>query len=182
MPTSTTRRAARRSCSSRSTCQARGTSRFECGFTLVEVLVVVVLVAITVSFAVVKLEPDDRETVRSEAARLAVSIQQAQDEAVMTGSALAWRGDVEGYRYLRRGAGRNWVPLDGDEAFPARRLPLPVRLVDVEVGGLKAAAGALVVLSPSALASPVRIVLEANSERAAVEVGATTRVVPYRGS
>jgi len=35
----------------------------------------------------------------------------------------------------------------------------------------------LVVLSPSALTGPVRIVLEANSERAAIEVGADTRVV-----
>jgi hypothetical protein len=39
----------------------------------------------------------------------------------------------------------------------------------------------LVVLSASALAAPVRIVLEAGSERAAVEVGATTRVVIANG-
>ena len=45
-------------------------ARFARGFTLVEVLVVVLLVAITVSFAVVKLAPDDRETVLGEAARL----------------------------------------------------------------------------------------------------------------
>lgn len=160
------------------------TSRACCtrGFTLVELLVVVLLVAITVSFAVVKLGPADRETVLAEAARLAVSFQQAQDEAVMTGAGLAWRGEPQGYQYLRKGPDRNWIPLVDADVFAPRRLPLPVRLVDVEVGGLKLAPGALVVLSPSALTSPVRIVLEANSERAAVEIGAYARVVPNYGA
>lgn len=162
--------------------KVRDSSHFARGFTLVEVLVVLVLMAIIVSLAVVRFGPDDRETVRSEAARLAVSFQQAQDEAVMTGSAIAWRGEADGYQYLRRGTDRNWIPLNGDEVFPPHRLPASVQLVDVEVGGLKVSPGALVVLSPSALASQVRIVLEANSERAAVEIGATTRVVPYHGS
>ena len=57
-----------------------------------------------------------------------------------------------------------------------------MRLVDVEVGGVKLAAGALVVFSPFALAAPVRIVLEAGRERAAVEIGATTRVVRVDGA
>jgi type II secretion system protein H len=156
-------------------------ARFARGFTLVEVLVVVLLVAITVSFAVVKLAPDDRETVLGEAARLAVSLQQAQDEVILTGAGLAWRGEPKGYRYLRRGPDRSWVPLENDQAFSQREWPLPVRLVDVEVGGLKVSPGALVVLSPAALTSPVRIVLEANSARAAVEVGASARVVQDHG-
>ena len=147
------------------------------GFTLVEVLVVVLLLGITVGFVAVKLGSDDRQALHDEAARLAIGLEQAQDEAVMTGAALAWRGGADGYQYLRRGADGGWTPLDGDDAFPPRRLPLPVRLVDVEVGGVKTAAGALVVLSPYALAAPTRIVLEAGRERAAVEIGATTRVV-----
>jgi hypothetical protein len=148
----------------------------------VEVLVVVLLVAITLSFAVVNLGRDDREAVLDEAARLAISFQQAQDEAVMTGTGLAWSGEPQGYRYLRSGPDRNWVPLENTEAFAPRQLPLPVRLVDVKVGGLKLAPGALVVLSPSVLTSPVRIVLEANSQRAAVEIGASARVVPDHGA
>jgi general secretion pathway protein H len=147
------------------------------GFTLIEILVVVLLLGVTVAFLAVNLGSDQRETLRREASSLANGLEQAQDEAVVTGAALAWRGDAEGYQYFRRGADGSWTPLNGDDAFPPRRFPLPVRLVDVEVAGVKIAAGGLVVLPPSALAAPVRIVLEAGTERAAVEVGATARVV-----
>jgi general secretion pathway protein H len=150
------------------------------GFTLVEVLVVALLVGITVAFVAVNLRGDDRDTLRKEAARLATGLEQAQDEAVMTGVSLAWRGADDAYQYLRRGPDGTWTAVDGD-SFAARRLTQPVRLVDVEIGGAKVAAGGLVVLSPSALAAPVRIVLGAGSERAAVEVGAMTRVVMGNG-
>ena len=152
------------------------------GFTLIEILVVVLLLGITVAFVTVRLGSEDRDTLRSEAARLALGLEQAQDEATLTGATLAWRGGAEGYQYLRRSADGIWTPFDGGDAYPPRRLAPPVRVVDVEVGGVKLAAGALVLLSPSALAAPVRIVLEANSERAAVEVGATTRVVLGNGA
>jgi type II secretion system protein H len=147
----------------------------------VEILVVVLLVGVTVSFIAVNLGPGDREVVGAEAARLAVSLQQAQDEAVMTGATLAWRGGTDGYQYLRRGPDRNWLPIDGEDAFSPYRLALPVRLVDVEVGGEKLGPGGLVIMSPSALASPVRIILEANGERRAVEVGTSARVVTGGG-
>jgi general secretion pathway protein H len=150
------------------------------GFTLVEVLVVVLLIAIAVSFVTVNLGTDDREILRGEAVRLAAGLQQARDEAVVTRSAIAWRGGAGGYEYLRRDAERGWVPLDVNGAFPPRFLEFPVRLAEVEVEGVRVAPGSLVVLSPSVLA-PVRIVLEANGERAIVEVGATARVVTRNG-
>jgi general secretion pathway protein H len=156
---------------------ARHAGRRPRGFTLVEVVVVVLLLGVAVAFVAVKLGSDDREALRDEAARLATGLGQAQDEAVMTGATLAWRWAAEGYEFLRRSADGGWAPLDREDAFPARRVAPPVRLVDVEVGGVKITKGALVVLSPSALTGPVRIVLEANSERAAIEVGADTRVV-----
>lgn len=152
------------------------------GFTLVEILVAALLVGIAVAFVAVNLRSDDRAALREEAARLALGLEQAQDEVVMTGTTLAWRGAHAGYQYLRRGADGSWTALDGDNAYAPRRLAEPVRLLDVEVGGAKIAAGGLVVLSPSAMTAPVRIVLEAGDERAAVEVGAATRVVLGRGT
>jgi general secretion pathway protein H len=152
------------------------------GFTLIEVMVVVVLIAITLSVTFAKFAPDERDVVRGEAVRLATSLQQAQDEAVVTGVAFAWRGEAEGYEFLRRGADRTWVPLDATEVLSPRRLPSPVKVADVEIEGQKVAAGALVVLSPSGRASPVRVVLAANNERVTVELGTSARVVPANGS
>jgi general secretion pathway protein H len=151
-------------------------------FTLIEILVVVVLIAITLSVAFAKFAPDERDVVRAEAARLAASLQQAQDEAVVTGISFAWRGEAESYEFLRRGADRNWVPLDATEVLSPRRLPSPVKVVDVEIDGRRVEAGALIVLSPSGRASPVRVVLAANNERVAVEFGTSAKVVSANGS
>ncbi|HQR52398.1 MAG TPA: GspH/FimT family pseudopilin [Burkholderiales bacterium] len=153
-------------------CRVAPSSR---GFTLIEILVVLLLISVSVSFVAINVRADDRDLLREEAARLAASLEQAQDEAVFTGASLAWRGAAEGYQYLRRTADGSWTPLD-DSLFRPWQLPPAVRLVDVEVAGMKVVAGALVVLSPSALSGPVRVVLAAGSERAAVEVGASTHV------
>jgi general secretion pathway protein H len=156
--------------------------RRRAGFTLVELLVVVLLIAITASLAVVSLRTDERALVREEAARLAGSLRHMQDEAILTGATFAWRGEPLGYEYLRRGPDRSWLPLDADAAALSRRLPDPVRLVDIEVDGAKLEPGALLVLSPAGVLATARLTLEANRDRAAVEVGATTRVVTHGGS
>jgi len=122
------------------------------GFTLVELLVVVLLIAITASLAVVSLRTDERALVRGEAARLAESLRHMQDEAILTGATFAWRGEPLGYEYLRRAPDRTWLPMEGDGAALSRRLPEPVRLVDIEVDGAKLAPGALLLLSPVLLA------------------------------
>jgi type II secretion system protein H len=156
--------------------------RFRRGFTLVEVLVVVVLIAITLSVAFANFAPDERDVVRDEAARLAASLQQAQDEAVITGVTFAWRGAADGYEFLRRDADRNWVPLGPTESLSPRRLPSPLKVLDVEIEGRQVAAGALVVLSPSGRASMLRVVLAGLNERVAVELSSKARVVPANGS
>lgn len=156
--------------------------RRSAGFTLMEILVVVLIVAITASIAVVNLSRSDLDTLRDEAVRLAASYRHAQDEAVMTGAALGWRGDADGYAYFRRTADGEWQLLDREGGIAGRRLEVPVRLVDVDVGGVKVAPGSVVVLSPSSMALPMRISMEANADRATVEIGARTRVLFAHGS
>lgn len=138
------------------------------GFTLVEILVVVVILALTATFVAVKLQPDDRTTLRREALRLATLLQQARDEAIATGAALAWRGNAGGYEFLRRNPDRKWEGIAGDDVFRARRLSEPIRMVDLEIAGRKAAPEDVIVFTPSALNPPYRIVLGLNTHRVRV--------------
>jgi general secretion pathway protein H len=135
------------------------------GFTLIEVLVVVVILALTATFVVVKLQPDDRATLREEALRLSVLLQQARDEAIASGASVAWRGEPGGYGFMRRNSERRWEPIAGDDVFRARRLPEPMRMTDVEIGGRKAQPEDVLVFTPSALNQPYRIVLSLNAYR-----------------
>lgn len=135
------------------------------GFTLIEILVAVVLIAITVTLVMVRIAPDDRETLREETRRLAVLFEQARDEAIATGASIAWQADARGYAFMRRDADRQWRPVADEPVFRRRELVENVRLLDVEIGGRKTRPEELLVFSPSALNPPFRVVLELNALR-----------------
>ena len=149
--------------------------RSSAGFTLIEILVVMVLIAIVVSLATVRFQRDDRQILRDEAQRLASLLTHARDEAITTGVALGWRTDGSGYRFMRRGASREWEDLAADDILRPRTLPSPIQFVGVEVADpgtsarAKKAGGSeanpVVVFLPSAANKPFRVMMELNGAR-----------------
>jgi len=84
------------------------------GFTLLEVLVVVVILAVLVSLVTVRIAPDARQSLREEATRLAAVLGHAHDEALVTGAAFAWQPDANGYRSCgatRTACGAQWTAM-----------------------------------------------------------------------
>lgn len=80
----------------------------ESGFTLVEMLVVLAIIAVMGSIAVLGLGGADRgASAQAEAQRLAASIQVASDEALITDRATAIVLDSGGYAFL------GWDPASG---------------------------------------------------------------------
>jgi general secretion pathway protein H len=162
MATSTTER--------RPACAVRG------GFTLIEVLVVVVIIAVLVSLVAVKLAPDTRQSLREEALRLAALLAHARDEAIVTGAPLAWQRTERGYRFLHRAPDRTWAAVDRDPSLRAREFPPGVGVAAIET----AAGGpaALIVLPPTGLTDPFRITLALGEHRLRVSSdGASAAVV-----
>lgn len=97
------------------------------GFTLLELLVVLVIIGITLSFAVLSLGlRGDQDIVREEGRRLAALIQLAGEEAILQGRQLALQVDTDGYRFLMLDKQR-WQPIEGDELLRERSLPAGVR-------------------------------------------------------
>jgi general secretion pathway protein H len=162
--TSTTERAPRRS--------ARG------GFTLVEVLVVVVIIAVLVSLVAVKLAPDARQSLREEALRLAALLAHAREEALVTGAPLAWQRTERGYRFVQRAPDRTWAPVDRDPSLRPRELPAGVGFAGIETAAAPTGAQALIVLAPTGLSEPFRITLALGPHRVRVSSdGASAAVV-----
>lgn len=91
------------------------------GFTLLEVLVVMVIIGVVISFAVLSLKGNDN-SLDEEARRLQALIALAGQEAVLQSRELAMEFTSEGYDFLAFD-GEQWQPISDDDVFRARHLP-----------------------------------------------------------
>jgi general secretion pathway protein H len=105
------------------------------GFTLIEILVVVVIIGVITAGAMLSLSftGPDRE-LHTEGDRLADLMNYAQEQGELQTRELGLYCTDHSYKFLAFDARRNlWVPIDDDDALRARTLPDAVRLqLDVE--------------------------------------------------
>ncbi len=111
------------------------------GFTILELLVVLVIVGITLSFAVLSLDlRSDKDIVLEESRRLTALMQLASEEAVVQGRELAMQFDGPDYRFLVLDNKNKWQTIEDDELLRERQLPegLQTELVVEGIGKSKA--------------------------------------------
>ncbi len=97
------------------------------GFTLLELLAVIVIIGIIISFASLSIGQNSSRIVQDEAERLHGLIQLAGEEAVLQGRELALEFDHDRYRFLERGKD-DWQPVEEDDLLRERPLPEAVEL------------------------------------------------------
>lgn len=73
----------------------------ERGFTLIELMVVLVIVGIATAALGLSIRTDPARQLRDDAKRLAESFAAAQGEARGDGRSIAWQADAQGYRFVR---------------------------------------------------------------------------------
>ena len=93
------------------------------GFTLVEMLVVLLVMGIFLGMISVKLRPGERDVLRVEAERLAQVLDLAADEARIGARSIAWTGDAYGYRFWRLDGANEWSEIRDSGPLRARDLP-----------------------------------------------------------
>ena len=106
------------------------------GFTLVELLVVMVIIGITLGLATLNAIPSPRQDLQQEAQRLALLLQLARDEAIVRNRLVAFEANGERYRFMVRGE-TGWSPMNQDDLLrerPFRNAPLRL-LLDPPVAG-----------------------------------------------
>jgi general secretion pathway protein H len=100
------------------------------GFTLLELLVVLVIVGITLGFVSLNAMRGESQALQSEGQRIALLLQLARDEAIVRNRPIAFEAESERYRFLIRDANQ-WKPLAQDDLLRERefeRSPVAVSI------------------------------------------------------
>lgn len=109
------------------------------GFTLLEILVVIVIIGIILSFASLSIGRSTDRVAQEESQRLAGLITLAAQEAVLQSREMALQFTPGGYEFVVFDKDQ-WRRISGDDTLRERRLPEGVRL-DINVEGEAVALG-----------------------------------------
>ena len=93
------------------------------GFTLLEMLVVLLIMGLLVGLVSTSTRPDERTVLRVEAERLARLLELAAAESSLTGKSIGWTADGPGYRFWRFREDDGWSEIRDNELLRARTLP-----------------------------------------------------------
>jgi general secretion pathway protein H len=103
------------------------------GFTLIELMVVLVIIGIASAAISLSIKPDPLQLLRKDAERVAQLLQIAQAEARADGRPIAWLSDGKGFRFSRRSdSGKGFDHFDRDPQLRPRPWQSPKLEVRVE--------------------------------------------------
>lgn len=89
------------------------------GFTLLELLIVMVIVGVTIGMVSFNAMPDERQILHNDAQRISLLLQLARDEAIVRNRPIAFEADTDRYRFLMYEE-NIWQTLEQDEFFRER--------------------------------------------------------------
>jgi len=130
------------------------------GFTLIEIIVVIVIVGIILGMMTVNLRPNDSQTLKEEAKRLALLLEMTQEEAITTGQPFGWTFTSAGeYQFWNLDSKGEWKRLQNDEFFHDGSLDSRVHLTKLESGGTELKTDDRLVFPPAGNITPFKMTL-----------------------
>ena len=151
----------------------------EAGFTLAEILVVLIVIGVAAGLAYARFESDPRQTLEREARRFAAALEHAALLAQWKSVTLGVSADNGGYRFWRRARGSSearWTLVSDDDVLQPRTLAAPLVAGAREYAGGPVAADAILPLRPSGRNEPYVIELATPEWRALLSADPLNRV------
>ena len=147
------------------------------GFTLVEMLVVIVVLGIAAALVIARVEPDERDLAAREARRFAGALEYAAQRAQWRNELLGVSAAQREVRYWRRDAANDrWQILDDDDILRARPLPDPLDAMALACAGRALPADTIVPLRPSGRNEPFAFALATPGWRTVIALDPLNRV------
>ena len=153
------------------------------GFTLIEMLVVLMIMGLFVGLVSAITSPDDRGVLQLEAERLAQLLDLAASEARLGGRSIAWSADESGYRFWRADDNARWSEIESGELLRARTLPQGMAVSAFRVENMRPEGAMRLEFSPQGTSLAFTIGMSLGVERYAIEgspIG-EVRVLPDDG-
>lgn len=147
----------------------------QAGFTLLEILVVVAILAIAAGLVVVSIDRDERGVLDREARRFAGALDYAARRAQLRYETLGVSVDDHAWRFWLRADGR-WRALSDDEPLAPRALPEAFTAQALSFGGQPIAPRAIVPLRASGRNEPYAFRLASPTLEAIVSADPMNRV------
>jgi general secretion pathway protein H len=141
------------------------TLRLNRGFTLIEIMVVLLIIGIVLALVSVNLEPDRDSIVRDEANRLALLLQTAQQESILQGKIIAVVVERQGYYFLVMDDQSEFKPLSQDDVLYPRALPQDIVISSVDIEGASDTEKPRLVLLPTGELSVFTVTLSRGATR-----------------
>ena len=114
--------------------QTSGQVNRQAGFTLLEILLVIVMIALTSAMVVPSISNVSQGSVSEESKRLRLIMRLAMEESQLSGVPLRWLATEKGWSFEAYGEDGEWLAFDEPPLTPYR-LPQGVRISQVEQAG-----------------------------------------------
>lgn len=153
------------------------------GFTLIEMLVVLLIMGLLVGLVTTITRPDDRALLRVEAERLAQLLDLAAAESRLTGKSIAWTTDGPDYRFWRFQEDTGWSEILDNDPLRARTLPQGITISGLQVETMRPQGVMRLEFTPYGSTLAFNVEMSLGAERcviAASPVG-DVRVLPGEG-
>lgn len=138
------------------------------GFTLLEVLVVLLIMGLVVGLVSVMVLPDDGARLDVETGRLAQLLALAGEQARISGRPIAWTVQPPGYRFWQRDPGAGWTEMSGAELLRPRELPAGLAITGLRVENTPATGPMRLEFSADGSASAFTIALNLGRAQSAI--------------
>ncbi len=138
------------------------------GFTLIEILIVLVVVGITAALISVNFARDSKADLNESAKRLSLILQAANNEAIVSGKSLAFIGNPSGYGFYHRDKERKWIEPLSDAPFASDQLPSSTSITDLKIDETRVPIATPLIFSSSGFNPPFNIVLASSDIRISV--------------
>jgi len=150
------------------------------GFTLIETLVVIVIVAVLSLMVIGVATPGEATLVDREGRRLAALLELGLAEARASGRGIAWSPERGGYAFWHKTDDGEWVLFPEDSIYRRRSFEGKTELRNVLLDGRGLRTGERLELLPYALPGTIELTLAAGDARIVLRGGALGRIFLLR--